>query len=567
MKKRLIALLMCALMLIGSMACSSGETSQNDSSAAETSQAQEQSTADSAGDTSQAEDSQAEAEVGGEATYPLSDEPVQLSYYIRINGAMSATMETYADVEFFKYLEELTNVQIQWDHNTSDETFSMMIASGEYPDMINWNLGNAAGGVPALLEDEVILDLTELMPQYAPAYYEWMQANPEENRAFMLDDGTLYQFVNFNANVETKDIVYFKIKGPQIRQDWLDQLGLEMPTTTDELYDVLVAFRDNDMNGNGDTTDEIPFAIGKGTTQLGVIAGSFGTRIDMHNDPENPGTIVYGPITDNFRKFLEYMNKLYTEGLINSDFAVQDSSLSFITQGLAGFTVDSMGSGLIANHDNLKLENEEYNYVSVPWLIGPDGYQCNVDDNNANPRGTAVTTACENVEIALRWLDYAYTDEGSLLSTFGIEGESFEWVDGYPTIMDEVKTNDSGWSEEQSISRWMLGSINYPNARDYRFYEQMNLNEPYKVEIQDNWNLATEDITMPPVVMTTEENSTYSNLMADISTYVEAAYNEFIIGERSLETDWDAYVQSVIDMGIEEAIACKQAAYDRYQQR
>ena len=448
MKKRLIALLMCALMILGSMACSSGETSQNDSSTAETSQAQEQSTADSAGDASQAEDSQAEAEVGGEATYPLSDEPVQLSYYIRINGAMSATMETYADVEFFKYLEELTNVQIQWDHNTSDETFSMMIASGEYPDMINWNLGNAAGGVPALLEDEVILDLTELMPQYAPAYYEWMQANPEENRAFMLDDGTLYQFVNFNANVETKDIVYFKIKGPQIRQDWLDQLGLKMPTTTDELYDVLVAFRDNDMNGNGDTTDEIPFAIGKGTTQLGVIAGSFGTRIDMHNDPENPGTIVYGPITDNFRKFLEYMNKLYTEGLINSDFAVQDSSLSFITQGLAGFTVDSMGSGLIANHDNLKLENEKYNYVSVPWLIGPDGYQCNVDDNNANPRGTAVTTACENVEIALRWLDYAYTDEGSLLSTFGIEGESFEWVDGYPTIMDEVKTNDSGWSEE-----------------------------------------------------------------------------------------------------------------------
>ena len=69
------------------------------------------------------------------------------------------------------------------------------------------------------------------------------------------------------------------------------------------------------------------------------------------------------------------------------------------------------------------------------------------------------------------------------------------------------------------------------------------------------------------ILMNTEENSTYSSLMADISTYVEAAYNEFIIGERSLETDWDAYVQSVIDMGIEEAIACKQAAYDRYQQR
>ena len=100
MKKRLIALLMCTLMILGSMACSNGETSQNDSSAAETSKAEEQSTADSAGDASQAEDSQ--AEVSGEVTYPLTDEPIELSYYIKINGAMSATMETYADVEFFK---------------------------------------------------------------------------------------------------------------------------------------------------------------------------------------------------------------------------------------------------------------------------------------------------------------------------------------------------------------------------------------------------------------------------------------------------------------------------------
>ena len=171
------------------------------------------------------------------------------------------------------------------------------------------------------------------------------------------------------------------------------------------------------------------------------------------------------------------------------------------------------------------------------------------------------------MEVALRWLDYAYTDEGSLLSTFGIEGKSFEMVNGYPTILDSVKQNDKGWSEEQSIARWMLGPINYPNARDYRFYEQMNLNEQYKVDIQTNWNLATEDITLPPVIMTTEEAATYSSLMADIKTYMETSYQEFIIGEKSLDADWDAYVQTVKDMSNEKAIACKQAAYDRYLQK
>lgn len=88
--------------------------------------------------------------------FPL-EEPITLSYFIRINGAMSATMETYADVEFFKRLEEMTNVKIEWNHNASDESFALMVASGELPDMINWTLGTAAGGVQALLDDEVIM--------------------------------------------------------------------------------------------------------------------------------------------------------------------------------------------------------------------------------------------------------------------------------------------------------------------------------------------------------------------------------------------------------------------------
>ena len=565
MKKRLLALLMCMLMLVGVLAgCGGGDNSSKADSSKADSSKEDVSKAES----SKAGDASAPESQGDEGvTYPLVDTPIELSYYIKINGAMSATMETYADVEFFKFMEEKTNVKINWDHNCSNENFAMMITSGVLPDMINWNVQNAAGGVQALLEDEIIVDLTELMPKYAPAYYEWMQNNPEENKAFMLDDGTQFQFVNFNANVEEKKFVYFKIYGPQIRQDWLDKVGMKMPTTTDELYDVLVAFRDNDMNGNGDKTDEVPFAVGKGDGTLKGIAASFGTRMDMQNDPKNSGTIVYGPITENFKKFLTYMNKLYTEELINSDFAVNEEAGSLITQNKAGFTISSMGSSLIANHDNLKLMDESYNYVSVPWLIGPDGYQCNPDDKNANPRSTVITTSCKNVEVALRWLDYAYTDEGSLLSTFGIEGKSFEMVNGYPTILDSVKQNDKGWSEEQSIARWMLGPINYPNARDYRFYEQMNLNEQYKVDIQTNWNLATEDITLPPVIMTTEEAATYSSLMADIKTYMETSYQEFIIGEKSLDADWDAYVQTVKDMGIEQAIACKQAAYDRYMQK
>ena len=203
----------------------------------------------------------------------------------------------------------------------------------------------------------------------------------------------------------------------------------------------------------------------------------------------------------------------------------------------------------------------------MPWLIGPDGYQCDISDKNSGGQGgrrTVVTTACENVEVALRWLDYAYTEQGSLEMTFGIEGESFEMVDGYPTIKEEVKQNDKGWTEEQSICRWMCGPINYPGLHDYRFYEQMSLNEPYKEDTQTNWSLATDDIIFDGVVMAADETAAYNAVMPDIKTYVETSYMEFIVGDKSLDTDWDAYVETVNSMGIDQALTAKQAAYDRF---
>lgn len=500
--------------------------------------------------------------------FPL-EEPITLSYFIRINGAMSATMETYADVEFFKRLEEMTNVKIEWNHNASDESFALMVASGELPDMINWTLGTAAGGVQALLDDEVIIPLNDLLPEHSPAYLAWMENNPDEDKAGKMDDGTYYQYINFNANWDDVDMIYFKILGPQIRQDWLDQLGLDMPTTTDELYDVLVAFKENDMNGNGDTTDEVPFVIIGGaekslTESLYSLAGSFGTRQDFHMDGEE---IVYGPITDNYREFLRYMKKLYDEGLINSDFAVNGDAFNLVLQDRGGFAISAMGSGVIAAHDLLKAQNEEYNYVSVPWLIGPDGYQSNTLDTGASARATAITTSCEYPEIAAAWLDYAYTYAGSMSSTYGFEGESYEMIDGFPTIMDAVKVSDKGWNEEESMSRWMLGSINYPNARDDRFYQQINLNEDYKVDIQTNWMMAKEDITMPPLAFNAEENDTFSSIMADVKTYVQENSLKFIVGALDIDADWDSYVQAIEGMKIEDARQCKVSAYERFLDR
>lgn len=501
---------------------------------------------------------------GLSSMFPLK-EKVTLTYFISENSSMAATMKSYNEVEFFKELEKKTNVHIEFNHNESDNALALMIAGGDLPDMINAKFGMLPGGVPSLLEDDIIADLSTIIPKYAPNYYDWLQKNPDENKAFKLDDGTMYQFVGFNGNWEDQKVVNFLIKGSQIRQDWLDKVGMSMPTTTDELYQVLKAFKEQDVNGNGDPNDEIPFVVSKDTfNSLYTLAGSFGTRKDFQM---LDGKVAYGPITNNFKNFLTYIHKLYDEGLINSDFAQNESAFDLILQSKAGFTNGSMGSSLIAAHEALKQKDPNANFVSVPWLKDSDGNQSGVDDINGNVKGTAITTACKNPDIAAAWLDYAYSQEGSLNSTFGVEGKSYQMIDGYPTIMDEVRTNDKGWSEEQSISRWMLGPITYPNARDDRFFEQMNLNEQYKKDIQTNWGEQTDAILLPPLTLTSEESDIYGGIMPDLQTYMDECVLKFITGKMSIDSDWDDYVNGIKGMGIDEAIKCKQTALERYEKR
>ncbi|MEG2433920.1 MAG: extracellular solute-binding protein, partial [Acinetobacter sp.] len=365
MRKKILAISLCTVLAASSIVGCSGGAAKTADSAKTTAAEKTEAAVKTEAATTAAVQPTDPKQTGLSSIFPLKD-PVTLTYYIKANGAMSATMETYADVEFFKELEKLTNVHIEWNHNTTNENFALMIAGGDLPDMINWNLNNAAGGPQALLEDGVILDLTELLPQHAPNYSAWLAANPEEDKAFKLDDGTRFQFCNFNANWDTMDITNFKILGPQIRKDWLDDLGLKMPTNTDELYEVLTAFKTADCNKNGDPNDEIPYVITgseKGLNEtMYSLAGSFGAINDFQIED---GKVIFGSISDNFKQFLTYMNKLYAEGLINSDFAVNQQAFDQVLQGQGGFSINSMGSGVIVAHELLKSQNANYNYVSV----------------------------------------------------------------------------------------------------------------------------------------------------------------------------------------------------------
>ncbi len=502
---------------------------------------------------------------GGEAvdlSLPIAKEKITLEYFCNINGAMSATMSTYNEVEAFKKFEELTNIHIEWIHPTGgNEQFALMVASGDLPDMINWVFESAKGGAEALLRDSIIIPITDQdLSTYMPNYMKIMAQNEAFFQSTKLDNGINFRVANFNYNPDTMKIEEFQIKGPYMRLDWVEKVGKSVPTTIDEMYEVLTALRDQKPNGKSDI---IPFADDKSLTATKALAGSFGTRQNMHM---RDGAVVYGPITPEYRTYLETMNKWYGEGLINSDFAVLESRDAKILNEDAASTIGSMGSGLTMQREALIEKNPQANLDSIPYLVGPDGYQSLIDDKNKNMRSTAITSSNKYPEETMRWLDYFYSEEGSLLATYGIEGESYEMKDGKPMLTDLVMNNTQGYSQEEAIARYALGPINFPYARHIGFYEQVNLNTDQKVLIQTNWKTGDSKILMPPNTLTAEEANQYAILMADIQTYVDEMTLKFIIGQEPL-SNFDKFVDSIKNMNIEKAVKIQQDSVDRYNSR
>lgn len=498
-------------------------------------------------------------------TLPFFPEKTTLTYFCNINGAMSATMSSYNEVAAFQKLEELTNVHIEWIHpgsgSAGSEQFSLMVTSKELPDLINWSFDSAKGGSEALLRDAILVPITqEDAYKYMPNYMAIIDRHPDFKQATLLDDGTMYRVANFNYDPSTGEIVNFQIKGPYMRMDWVEKVGLTTPTTIDELYTVLTAFKEQKVNGK-DTI--IPFVDNKSLTAIKALAGSFGTRWDMHMQN---GKVVYGPITDEYRTYVTTMNKWYTEGLINSDFPVLEDAGAKILNEEAGSTIGSMGSGLTMQRSALKESNPESDLDSIPYPIGPGGHQSLVDDKNRNIRSTAITSANQHPIESMQWLDYFFSEDGMMLATFGIEGESYEIVDGVPKLTDLVMNNTSGYNQEEAIARYALGPINFPYARHIEFYRQVNLDTPQKEMIQTNWKTGTDEILMAPITLNTEESGQYANLMADIKTYVDEMTLKFIIGQEPLE-NFDKFVSTIQGMNIEKAISIQQQATDRYMAR
>lgn len=548
--KKLVALLLSLALVLSLGACGGNGGSSTSSEASPSSTTEESGAAAESGDESQAETAET-----GEFQLPIVDEPTTLSYFVADDSNAAIMTTDWNDNEFYQEMERRTGVHLEFEMVSSADyqtNFNLMIASGNLADMIYVGASYYAEGVDAAIDDGYFLDLTDLVDEYMPNYEKVRTSDVQYELLSTTDSGRL------GAVYELRQSKQGPWLGLWIRQDWLDDLGLETPVTFDDYHEVLTAFK----NEKGATAPLILNFSGS-DGEFGTMSGGLNVLNSWQLD--ETGKVNFGPYMDAWKEYVTIMHQWYTEGLIDPDFMATDERTADMAKVVTG------ASGLFAALYTMPSvyeaasEDPNMNLAPVNPPVMNEGDEGHIRLRDSYTSGnTAISADSENWEVALRWLDYLYTEEGALLANYGVEGDTFEFDEnGEPVFTDKILNNENGWTMTQTVASYLCPSAGIANWSDWT-RELAGVPEKDQA-CYDVWSEFSDDWRLPSSVTLTQDESTErAALYADISTIVKEQTAQFISGALDIEENWDAYISALEASGMERAIEITQAAYDRY---
>lgn len=578
--KRLLSLSLATVLIVGMVGCGQEESSTEKSTV-------EQNTVESSvvkeSTAEQPESSSADESATG---IPRISEEVITITVEAPTGA--AAMDWDQALNWQVYEEEMgINFDLIGSHTNEQwkSRKTLMFASDEMPDLLA--LGNSSMGrdeVQMYASEGYLLDWTPYL-QYMPNLTALMEKYPEYKSTVTFEDGGIYGFTQLNvSNVEPCNVPLYVF----VNKQWCENLGIKYPETVEELYDTLVAFKEQDANGNGDPNDELPMVSVKGNVEvLYPIQWAYGItdRVRVyHLYVDENGKVGIYDTQENNKEFLRYVNRLYKENLINQDmFVIEKAEVNeYVDANRVGY-FGNTGYNITADHLKGCISpvgfTSEYNEEAVLCAKNIVGgkfyYLANADIE-------------EEKAIAIaKWIDYIYTDEGQLTLSNGFEGVTYdakELVPGY-FIPDHTRlqeeygygTDQQKFLKEKALAYGMgpayvssYGTIYgaLPHVEDLLaddIFEQCTINSLREMTIRE-----FEDVKIvnayPNVFYTAEESAERLTLFNDIDTYLKTAYAQFITGEMDVDDDWEEYLKELNKMGLERLLEIEQAAYDRLYQ-
>lgn len=545
--RRLICIMLALAMLLTALAgCGNGETNPS---------VDTPSASPSTSPSAQQPQNGAEPET---AYFPL-DEPVTLSYFDSSNTQILTYYESKNDLPWWQELEARTNIHMDWITSPSDQTTTqlmLMISGGSMTDLLNIYT-YYTGGIAGAIQDEVIIDLAPYLDDYLEDYNRVINSNDVYYRSAVIDgSGTVGQVCKFYSDDIGPD------RGMVMRGDWLDDIGVNNRDvqTYDDWYDVLTAFKTEKGASS-------PVWISYyGSPMHSALAAGFDLVVDcfFFSDPftNMDGTAVFSPLHENYLPYMEMMQQWYDEGLIYQDY-INGAIMFNDTGALANSEVGAFltYASSMNNYDEIMADDPDYRLVGVSYPVKTRGQTKHITGPQElyQSEGLCISSDCEKIEEACRWLNYFFTEEGNIFLNYGTEGVSYNVVDGEYVITELVINSPTGigWWEYTCGSKAGFGVEEF--SRGFSAYDE------YQIETLELWaDNSPGDYNWPDnAKMTVDESDEYSAIWADIFTLTGEFVNSFIMG-RYGQAEYEAYCQQVKDLNIGRCIEIKQAALDRY---
>lgn len=549
MFSRMIAVLLAGCMILSTAGCGNNATVSNK----ETSESVK---------ASETVESVATEKEEVEFSYPM-DTDVKLSLWAW-GEPLAAAYSSHEESPYHTGLAENTGVDIERivpDISSGEEAaFNLMLTDEELPDMMISHAFNSTADIKMLMDEGIILDLTDLIPKYAPNYWAYLNEPGYENRlqSSMTDDGRLYGIQSFTEEYGTC------YTGPIIRKDWLEECGLDIPVTLQDYEDTLkafhekygatLAFRMSRFKGHG-------FASGTGSN-----AG-----LTMRYYVDDNGQIQCANLEPEWKAYLETLHRWYDEGLLNPDFATLDDKAvrSKIMNGECGITVTAM-SQITAFISDAEASATGAEFVGAGYPRVSADAPTSIIFGGQTALGSYVLLNAklteEEVIAALRWCDYGFSEEGYMYKNFGTEGVTYT-VDANGDIQfTELLTEDPD-GMTQALLKYTGTSSDIIASIQSEKHVQLK-NNKVAADAVYAWieNTKFFDTQLPRLDYTEEENIRRTDLQTPMDTYVQEMALKFITGEEDF-AGYDAFIETVKEMGVQEVIDITQASYERYLNR
>lgn len=479
-----------------------------------------------------------------------------------------------AEMEWLKKAEEDAGVEIKWQEITADwsQKKGTMLASGDVPDLFVG--GNVITDADFAQFQGLFADLTELIPQHAPNVQAMFDAKPETGMIAAQPDGKIYGLPKYQRFWPASASRQY------INQKWLDHLGLQMPTTWDELYDVLVAFKEKDANGNGDPNDEIPMdwpgGIG-GFFNPALLLGSMGVTLSGGSGQGyfvEDGKVKNFLIDERYKQLVVFLNKLYKAGLINTEVFTHDYTKFQSTargegdNAKVGFTwgwvaSDRFGEQLAPQYTSMSPLKVSADYTGkVSWSY---------DYNNLNygANHIVVSAKTKNKEAAMRFINQLYDPVVSMQVLFGSIGTNIKDNGGgsYSVLPPTDSKMDPGtWKWTSTMAD--AGPMNIADTLSLELGKDMQEVLGQSEPLENALNVDVEKDVLPDMFIkySKEDNNAMSLNNTNVMNLASTNFAKWVT-KGGVESGWDAYVKQSVKAGLEKNIEIMQKYYDDYKSK